>query len=354
MYIRIDYLIILFSFFFFETAFASRARVDALQNKNHVIDTESLFQFPTRVSEINPFLSVESGQTAPANLSQGAFASGLVAVDTKTALAMSLGRQDNMASSQRIFYNQLFTESFDLSQSPINLIWSHKDKGQSFAFGLFYSNYNDKLTEATETTQTILLGYRTGFLSLSLTMGLLNTVQTAAAKYLNIYDAASFSALYEIDTLVLSASIENFTAQQKNVGIDQNAIEHQNIRLAFSDRTDLNQAFFFYRLDILINSTKYKALGNKERENQMPFTFGIESEYNNWLTLRSSIKQTMLISQFENKPATANNTQAAFGLGLKFNQMTLDGTLSGLIGSTQSGTLNGNQFLSEVALTSVF
>ncbi len=319
-----------------------------------MIDSEIIFEFPTKISELEPFVSFESGQTAPTKLSDGAYAVGLALIDPKTTMAVSVGRQNQLSDGQRILYNNLNSELFELSQSPIDLMWSHKNNGQIFAVGLFYSNHNDKLNQIGESTQILRAGYRSGFLTLSGSFELINDVSATANKKLNIYDAASVSVLYEIDTLTLSGSIENFSAAQKNSGLDVSAIENQNISLAFSDRTDFNGSHFFYRIDVLIKNTKFKTLNQKEHENQIPMTLGIESEFSDWLVLRSSLKQTLLISQFESIPASENNTQAAFGAGFKFKNIILDGALSGLIGSAQTGALDGNQFLSQVGITASY
>jgi hypothetical protein len=194
-----------------------------------------------------------------------------------------------------------------------------------------------------------------GFITFSATLSLINEVQAAAAaKKLIISDAGSISVLYEIDNLVLSGAIENFSAQQKNAAVDGSSIDFQKFQLALSDQTISDETQFFYRVDLVIKNLKYRVTGVKERQNQVPLTFGIESNLNEWLIIRSSIVQTVLVNQAENVPAASNFTEAAFGLGLKFKKMSIDGTLSGLVGSAQSGAVSPNQFLSQVALTSTF
>jgi len=336
------------------SSLASRARLDALQNKNHFLDSEIIFLYPTKVSELDPFVTIESGQTAATNISTEAFTAGLFHINAESSVAIAMGRKNDVSDTERILFNVLNSESFELSQNPIQAMWSYKNKGQIFSIGFFYSHHNDKLNQISESTQVLQGGYRSGFLTVSVTVPLLNQVEMGFAKKINFFDAGSVSALYQIDNLMLSLMFENFSAQQKNLGVEASAIEFQNIQAGLTDKTDFNQNHFFYRVDVMIKNIKYKNLGTKEHENQVPLTFGIESEFNEWLTLRSSLKQTVLVSQLENISAAQNNTQAAFGMGFKFKNLTLDGTFSGLMGSAQSGALSGNQFLSEVAITSLF
>ena len=347
----LNFLVILF---LTATGLASRARLDALQNKNHLSDTEIIYLFPTKVSELDPFVAIESGTTNTVNTSQGAFASGLVQIDPQTTLAVSAGRQNNLTAAQRLMFNSLNTETFELSQNPVEILWSYKNKGQSYGFGLFYSHQNDKINQNNESTQILQAGYRSGFLTLSVALPLINQVESVAAKKLNIADSSSVAVLYEIDNLTLSALFESFTATQNNSGLDVSALEYQSIEAALSDRTDFDRNHFFYKIDIVIKNLKLKTTSIKRHENQLPLTLGIESEYSDWLILRSSLKQTILISQIENVPSAQNNTQAAFGLGFKFKNLILDGTFTGLVGSAQTGVLSGDQFLSEVAITSWF
>jgi hypothetical protein len=335
-------------------SFASRARLLSLQNNNHFLDTETIFEFPTKISELDPFLTIDSGQTVNSNLKDGAFSSGMASIDAKSSVAVSLGRQNNLSSSQRVVFNGLASENFELSQNPIHILWSSKNKGQSWAFGLFHSAKNDKINQQTESTQMIQGGYRTGFLTLAMAIDLVNEVSAAANKKLSLTNSGSFSALYEIDNLTLSAVVQNFSASQKNTGILTNAFDSQEFQLAFSDRTDFDRNHFFYRIDILIKNLKYQITGLKERQNKLPMTLGLESDFSDWLVLRSSLQQTVLVNQFENQPAGENTTSAAFGAGFKFKNVIIDGTFSGLIGSAQSTALNPNNFLSQVAVTSQF
>ncbi len=222
--------------------------MSALQNKNHLMDSEIIFDFPTKISEIESFLTIESGLMSPTNLSTGAFAASVIPIDSNTTVSASVGRQNNLAGPERVLLNTLNSENFELSQSPVDLTWAYKNTGQIYAVGLFYSGHNDKLNQATESTQVLRAGYRSGFFTLSASLGLINDVVTATNKKLNIYDAASISLLYEIDALTLSAAVDNFSADQKNSGIEVSTIENQNIELAFSDRTDLNKTQFFKKI----------------------------------------------------------------------------------------------------------
>ena len=89
----------------------------------------------------------------------------------------------------------------------------------------------------------------------------------------------------------------------------------------------------------------------------------MEVDAGSWLTLRGSVTQSTLIANTKtetNGTATTelspgtNNTVASVGAGLKFNKLTLDGSLEGLTGGAQTQNLSSNELLSRVGLTYLF
>ncbi len=324
-----------------------------MQNTNHLLDSELIFSLPSKASELDSFVTVESGQTTTLKTLETAYASGLVQYGP-SAFAIGIGRQDDLSSAQRETFNLLTTEFFELSQNPLNLIWSYKNKGTVYALGAFYSEKRDVLSRESESTQVIRGGYRSGFLTVSAAYQLKSEVVAALNKELSINNSGSVSVLYEVDNFAISGEAETFSSDQVNTGAHLNQISYQTLQMALSDRTEFDQNQFFYRIDLIIKNLEYKISSLKEHENQLPLTLGIESRQAEWLILRSSIQQTVFINQSENIPADVNSTQAAFGVGLRFKNLTLDGVLAGLIGSTQTGIVDANQFLSQVSLTAIF
>ena len=124
------YLLFFILFSLSNKSLASRARLLSLQNKNHLLDTELIYIYPTKSSELDPYLSIESGQTTYLNMSQSAFAAGMIRYD-KSTLSLTIGRQNELSGNQRSIFNQLTSEFFDLSQNPVSMIWSRKNQGKS-------------------------------------------------------------------------------------------------------------------------------------------------------------------------------------------------------------------------------
>lgn len=104
-------------------------------------------------------------------------------------------------------------------------------------------------------------------------------------------------------------------------------------------------------MGIIVSQLKYNYSNIRQRINQLPITLGIESRIKEWLKLRASIKQTAFLNKSEEVSAAENATQAAVGVGVLYDRLTVDGVLTGLTGKNASTQFNANDFLSQVSLT---
>jgi hypothetical protein len=98
----------------------------------------------------------------------------------------------------------------------------------------------------------------------------------------------------------------------------------------------------------------------EQKSLQMPIIIGMEAEANSWLTLRGSITQDVLLVDSE-KTTVGSNTVAetnpgsnsttfAAGAGLRFNKLTLDGSIL----ASGSQIINAANLLGTVGLTYAF
>jgi hypothetical protein len=89
---------------------------------------------------------------------------------------------------------------------------------------------------------------------------------------------------------------------------------------------------------------------------RLPLTIGMEMNANDWLTLRGSVSQSVLISdstQTVTDKHHENTTQVGAGAGVTWKKLTLDGTLRGAM-DTGNGQLDGNNLLANVGMTYLF
>lgn len=176
---------------------ASKARLVSLQSQYQFLDTEQIFLFPTKLSELDPFLAIEAGQMTPLKVNEAAYAVASSALDQNSTVGVAVGRQSSIFGEQKEFYNQVTTETFSLAQNPVHLLWSSKKDGDSFALKLFHSSFKNKTTQDAENSLALGIGTRIfGYMSLSLDYGLFNRTVLAGNKVLDINHALAGALMF--------------------------------------------------------------------------------------------------------------------------------------------------------------
>ena len=97
--------------------------------------------------------------------------------------------------------------------------------------------------------------------------------------------------------------------------------------------------------------------GPDQRGYKLPAFVGIELPVVSWATFRGSVQQNILVGQTKDETVTGAkedtvtaDTRVAAGLGLKYNNLVLDGSLT----AASNGNVNGNQLLSQASVTYTF
>ncbi len=361
-------------------AFATRARVNALGNSPHLMDTQTVYGNPADMMMMSDFVTLESGATLndggtvanPAVGNAGAKAEAMVTRSMgDSKMALSLGHQSENASVfglRRVLASGLFTNNtISNQQNPVELSYGMKTADMAWGATLVYSNYNNKLTLAEkESSAGVRLGMRMGALDAKLGLGLVNTYENATDGKFKGTMGISAAAGYSMDNMYAFGEVKMAGFKTENAAATATAeIENQKISVGAlsSHKKDGNE--FFYGVALANETTKNK-IGTEEKTTAMslPIWMGMEVDAASWLTLRGSVKQTTFINSTKtenNTPATtvdlapgANTTEASVGAGLKWNKLTLDGSLTGLTGATAAQTLDGNALLGQVGVTYMF
>jgi hypothetical protein len=109
-----------------------------------------------------------------------------------------------------------------------------------------------------------------------------------------------------------------------------------------------------------INNVKIKdgngGAESKTERQRIPLTIGMEMAANDWLALRASVTQKVLLDSTKTTVTDSHNpntTTVGAGAGITWKKLTLDGTLRGAIGGT-AGQLDGDDLLGNVGMTYVF
>ncbi len=365
-------------------AFASRARVKSLGNSAHITDTQSIFSNPAKMFLMGDFVSLESGKTdtnnaaAAANPNDNAEGTLVRSMgDAKVGLA--LGHKSENASMfglRSMLAATVAANSKFEQQNPIELSYGMKSGDMTWAATLVYSNYNDKKNEIKEDSAGVRLGLLMGAWDINVGIGLSSNVKDKLANggapatgvdfkgtgSYQVFAGYNMGSLYTYgDVTIAGAKMERQDTGAELANVDATRI---SIGAIESIKKDGNEFFYGAKLASFTQKNK-TAPENKVTTLTLPVTVGLEAEATSWMTLRGSLTQTVLInnSKDETTPADpsdtefapgANNTVAAIGAGLKFNKITVDGTLEGLTGAAPSQDLSGDTLLTTVGLTYMF
>lgn len=393
-------------------AFASRARMNALGNAVQLIDTQTVMTNPADMMFIGDYANIESGTTATTTLqsntegtitrSYGNSKFGLtLGYQSKNASAFSngTGTPGLRFAASAVFWGAMFKAAgqtdaaadaianliglgnSDLvgggatnatgikgQQNPVNIHYGTKIDDWAVAGTLVYSNYNDKQVNEKESSSGIRLGARNDVWDAKAGIGLGNSFETATAKFSG---TAGYSAGvgYKMEDWYFNGNFETAGFKLEKNGTETIKLDYTAIALAAVKTHKTEGGNLFYGVTLAQDDRKF-TLGApvnadvKQKSLSLPIIVGFEADAASWLTLRGSITQKTLInsSKTESGSTTSsetapglNSTVASVGAGLKFNKLTLDGSLQGLTGATtQTQELNGNKLLGQVGVTYLF
>lgn len=392
-------------------AFASRARMNALGNNVQLIDTQTVLTNPADMMFIGDYANIESGTTATTTFqsntegtitrSYGNSKFGLtLGYQSKNASAFSnsAGTPGLRYAASAVFWGELFKAAGQANaaadalgnavglgtsdlvgagagnvvgikgqQNPVNIHYGTKIDDWAVAGTLVYSNYNDKQANEKESSSGLRFGARNDVWDAKLGIGLGNTFETATAKFSG---TAGYSAGvgYKMDDMYFNGNFETAGFKLEKNGTETVKLDYTAIALAAIKNHKTEGGNLFYGVTLTQDERKFKVGAPvnsdiKQTALALPIVVGFEADAASWLTLRGSITQKTLInsSKVEAGSTTSsekapgdNSTIAAVGAGLKFNKLTVDGSLQGLTGGTATQELNGNVLLGQVGVTYLF
>jgi hypothetical protein len=359
------------------SAFATRARINALGSAAHLVDVSTVYGNPSDMMSLTgDSLTIESGKTfttagnpdaiSATTLNGGA--EGLLIRSMGDAkFALSLGHADaNIFALRSDAKARNAAVATVRQQNPLEVSYGMKTGDMSVAGTLVYSNFENKKAgfEQKENSMGLKLGATgsnwTGALLVGLTDKWSNgtSADYTAKTSINVtggYDVMSDLYVYGglstggYKSTVASATVTDYDIMTVNVG-------------ALSKiKKDANE--FFYGIGLTYSSEKEKANSAAEqtiKQTHLPLIIGLEAEANSWLTLRGSVTQNLLLVDSSKDETTGttnsetnpglNTTTLAAGAGLKFNKVSVDGSI--LTGATQ--TINSGNLLAQVGLTYAF
>lgn len=358
-------------------AFATKARTAALANSFHLVDTQTEFSSPYHMFSIPDFASVEFGKTDATSTTDGAEALTKFSVNENSKLLIAVGHKDETVQSQRKLLNSVAGVTLKTQQNPIEMIYGMKDSsGTIWAGGLYYSNYRDKMADNNETSSGLRLAASHGDFKWKLNLGLVNKVQDAAAGTMTNQPYTNVGLRYGFDKehkLGLDYTMWNIKMDDL-AGTEVQSHEYQNIKLQYVYTVQADENDLFYGVAVDSTTLKNKMADKKLTRLALPVWIGFEHHADEMFVLRGSVKQTIFAQSKDDSgypagsidgafggaasemAAEPNNTEVAVGLGWKFQQVILDGTLAGLVNKAStpavgSQQVNSNTLLAQAGIT---
>ncbi|MFZ3228824.1 MAG: hypothetical protein WA160_01370 [Pseudobdellovibrio sp.] len=367
----ISALIVLFSI----NAFATKARLQALSNSGHLVDTQSIYANPLDIMTLKNFITFESGSTAATSSTDNAEGSISYGLNDRMQLAVSLGHVDDAIMGARSLINTTLGTTYVTPQNPIHLFYGYKGADMTFAFGISNSNKNDKQNDLKENSTLVSFGVLQGSLQVYAVYSLVNSVDAAGGKKFDGSGYANLAGRYTLDTMTLGLDYYAAKARSSTNGVEDISDSYQAIAGNLVDVRTKDGSDYFYGAQVISSSLKNVTSGKDLKRTTLPVWFGIEAKGAEFLTIRGSIQQTMLVAQAKDEAgftagggylagatgavsdftSEPGNTTAAFGLGFNYNNINVDGTLKGLIGTTAvNQRVDQNNFLSQVGMTYIY
>lgn len=355
---------------------ATNARINALGNSSHLVDTATVYNNPADIFSLGgDYVTFESGATNAAGAQQGLgnTAEGMIVRTMGDAkLGLSLGNRSTAlrTTAASAAFGALATPAgLQIGQqNPLELTYGAKAGDMSWAGTLVYSNLNNKVTEAKESTMGVRLGARAGNWDGAVRLGLGDTVQTLAdGKYTGTM-SLSANGGYWMDSIYWFGNLRTAGYKWENAAsVEQAKFTTTAITVGALSSMKKDGTEVFYSAALTNTESKIDdsvaTAGSKTTSLTLPLQIGVEAEANSWLTLRGSVSQNLqLLNTTKTSPqsgaaATADlapgndNLTFAAGVGMKLNKVTVDASLFQVNGAGTNANITTDNMLANVGMS---
>ena len=350
-------------------AMASKARMTALGNASHLIDTQTVFSNSADINYLGDYATIEFGSSA--NDAGGAVTSpraegGFTRTSSMGKWGAYLGRQSStvnefIAGVNATPANGGVSAGLMTEQNTLDLMYGTEMAGQKWGFGAHYSAAKKESTSQEVNTLGVSAGVRNDIWDAYLRVGLGGESKVTGAAELKQKGLYDIGFGYWLDTVYLSAKYLTTKGTLSGYGGADLDIEKNAYSVSAIDNMKVEGGNFFYGISYSSTEVK-KGSSSKTTTTGLPLIAGMEIDAATWLVLRGSVSQNVFLGEVKTETTTsstdkmANNTVVAAGAAVKFNKITLDASISGsgANSGTADGTVNGNNLFTQGSLTYMF
>jgi len=380
-------------------AFASKARVTALGNADHLVDPQSAFDNPAHLTLMGDYVTFEAGATTPAYTGVTGTTTwaeylngiatppgaegGFVRSSGDAKYGAYLGRRSAFTDAARGAFGFLRQEN------PFELQYAMKG-AINWGAALNYSSSDKKTAAQKQQAMGVRFGATTDTWEGFAVIGLGSTADGATAA--NILQGGDANANGIVDDVIPVAAdttakykgtigfkvggaykmenirlygkyyMDGFKYEGASATFNDLKVEQSQLDLGAIDHNKIDGGQWFYGVALqMFNAKKSNAaIDTKTTATYLPFLVGLEYDAASWLTLRGSASQNVLLGSTKTDDGAAgfsdetdtirNNTKVAAGLGLRFGKWTADGSWA----AQTTGTVNTTNFMTNLGMTYAF
>ncbi|MEK6772466.1 MAG: hypothetical protein AABY64_00880 [Bdellovibrionota bacterium] len=361
------------------SAFASKARLAALQSAAHVSDAQDVVGDnggpikPDQALGNGEWVSLEWGGNRGATnaaVTKNAEGGFVRKMGDNAAMGAYLGNKSDSyslfmalaAGTGAVAGTGTGTTALLNQSNPLNLYYAAKAGDMQWGLGLFYVSNDVKASKMKENIMSLTASATAAAgWDAQLTVGLgaeSKNEQTAGSeKVLKGGSSMALSGGYKMDTMYVYGAYKTLAAKLTTGASTTNAdwdINIMQVGVVNSHKKD--GADFFYGVSYNTDTRKEKQGNTKSEETTFPVIIGVEAEATSWMVLRGSVTQNVLLGSTKAAGATdantiADNTTVAAGAGLKFGKFMLDGTFTNAASGTATGLGTDANFVTNVGMT---
>ncbi len=328
--------------FFTSTAFATKAKLQALQGARFLTDSQLIFQNPGQIMRLGNYVTYElGGSTATATpKSEG----GIFKEMFGGRGGVYIG---HMSADQILFRS---ANGFLVEQNPVEFFWG-KD---NWAVSLGYSNDDQKTVAQKQQSLVARFGIDNEVNELWVNLEFIQSADNANDEYKGAPLLTVGGELHMENDLYLNGQIKYGQIENTitNVSTDTDYLAAEVGLLDRSIKTE--NAEIYWGPKLRYGETKIG--GQKVTSYDLPLYIGMEYQGFSWFTARASVSQNLIIGQTKDETATpapaneadtiGNNTTVATGIGINWKGLQIDATFAG----STTGQFNGTNILGNLAL----
>lgn len=346
------------------TAMASKARLSALGAADNALtqnmtDVQSIFVNPADMHYVGDFATFEMGTKAGSALAAATSINpegGFITSMGDSKFGFYLGRMSPDTNSFRGLMNvtlqvATLTDGTTLlsTENPIEIFYGSKSGDMSWGAGVVYTSSDKKALDRKQNALGIRMGVKTDDWAAFANVGLGATATDESKNEVKGTSALQIGGSYNIDNAKAYVQYQKAGAKA-TLGANGAAAFEADITettIGFMNTFKKEASMAFYSIAYVMDQTEEKVADNKTVASSLPITMGAEIAAADWLKLRGSISQNVLVGSVKvgngETDSSNHNTTTAAGAGFVWGRNNLDVVMTmGTDGSLDASTLGTN------------